>query len=164
VQAKRRQGMDRQAGSGADALDREVRIYVFDRAAESAVVPGPGEIASALGRERPEIEDSLRRLAEGRVLILAPNTTNIWAANPFCAVPSNFRVDTAGKTFWGICIWDALGIAAALRSDATVTARCGDGCEGEVVLEVRDGALARGEGVVHFGVPAARWWENIGFT
>lgn len=151
-------------GSEADRLDQNVRLYVFRQAADTARVPGPGEIASALGRQQPEIEESLRRLAAGHVLILAPGTTNIWAANPFCAVPSNFRVSSLGRTYWGICIWDALGVAAALRTDATVTARCSDGCNQEIVLEVRDGALVRGEGIVHFGVPAARWWENIGFT
>ncbi len=156
--------MTDQTGSDADTLDRDVRLYVFRQAADTTRVPSPGEIASALGRPRPEIEESLRRLAAGRVLILAPNTTNIWAANPFCAVPSNFRVSALGRTYWGICIWDALGIAAALHTDATVTARCSDGCNQEIVLEVRDGTLARSEGIVHFGVPAVRWWENIGFT
>ena len=68
-----------------------------------------------------------------------------------------------GRTYWGVCVWDALGIPAALHADGTVTARCGD-CDEEIVLEVRDGALARGEGVVHFAVPAIRWWENIAFT
>jgi hypothetical protein len=141
-----------------------VRLYVFRQAADTTRVPGPGGIASALGRPRPEIEESLRRLAARRVLILAPNSTNIWAANPFCAVPSNFRVSALGRTYWGICIWDALGIPAALNADAAVTARCSDGCDQEIVLKVKDGTLARSEGIVHFGVPAARWWENIGFT
>ena len=153
-----------QMGLDADALDRDVRLYVFRQAADTTRVPSPAEIASALDRPQAEIEGSLQRLAAGRVLILAPNTTNIWAANPFCAVPSNFRVSTLGRTYWGICIWDALGIAATLKADATVTARCSDGCEQEIVLEVKDGTLARSEGIVHFGVPAVRWWENIGFT
>jgi len=156
--------MTDQMSSEADTLDQDVRLYVFRQAADTTRVPGPGEIASALGRPHPEIEESLRRLAAGRVLILAPNSTNIWAANPFCAVPSNFRVSTPERTYWGICIWDALGIPAALNADATVTARCSDGCNEEIVLEVKDGTLARSEGIVHFGVPAARWWENIGFT
>ena len=155
--------MTGQAGSDADALDRDVRLCVFRQAAETARVPSPGEIAAALGRPQPEIEESLRRLAAGRVLILAPGTANIWAADPFCAVPSNFRVSALGRTYWGICIWDALGIPATLRSDATVTARCGD-CDQEIVLDVRGGALARSEGIVHFGVPAGRWWDNIAFT
>ena len=156
--------MTGQMGLDADALDRDVRLHVFRQAADTTRGLGPREIASALGRPWPEIEESLRRLAAGRVLILAPNSTNIWAANPFCAVPSNFRVSALGRTYWGICIWDALNIAATLKADAAVTARCSDGCEQEIVLEVRDGALVRSEGIVHFGVPAARWWENIGFT
>jgi alkylmercury lyase-like protein len=156
--------MTGQTGSDADTLDQDVRLYVFRQAADTARVPSPAEIASALDWSPPEVEESLRRLAAGRVLILAPNTTNIWAANPFCAVPSNFRVSALERTYWGICIWDALGIAAALHTNATVTARCGDDCNQEIVLEVKDSALARGEGIVHFGVPAARWWENIGFT
>lgn len=156
--------MKGQSGSDADTLDQEVRLYVFRQAADTARVPSPDEVASSLGRSQPEIGESLRRLAAGHVLILAPGTINIWAANPFCAVPSNFRVSTLGRTYWGICIWDALGIAAALHTDAIITARCSDGCNQEIVLEVRDGMLTRSEGIVHFGVPAARWWENIGFT
>lgn len=155
--------MTGQASSGVEELDREVRLYVFGRAADKARVPNVAEISSALGWPRPEIEESLRRLAAGRVLILAPNSTNVWAANPFCAVPSDFRVSALGRTYWGICVWDALGIAAALCADATIDARCAD-CGQEMVLAIEDGELVRGEGIVHFGVPAARWWDNIGFT
>lgn len=152
-----------QAGSDTDAFDREVRLYVFGQAADTGHVPRPGEIAAALARPQPEIEESLRRLAAGRVLILAPGTANIWAPNPFCAVPSNFKVSARGRTYWGICIWDALGIAAALDADATITAECGD-CSEQIVLEVRDGGLAHAEGIVHIDVPAVRWWDNIAFT
>ncbi len=155
--------MASQTGSDADVLDREVRIHIFRHAADTTHVPAPGEIAAALGRPQPEIEDSLRRLATGRVLILAPGTTNIWAANPFCTVPSSFRVEALGRTYWGICIWDALGIPAALQADAIITARCGD-CDQDIALQVRGEALARADGIVHFGVPAARWWDNIAFT
>jgi len=155
--------MAAEAGTGTEALDREVRVFVFRQAADTGRVPRPGEIAAALGRPQPEVEDSIRRLAADRVWFLAPGTANIWAANPFCAVPSNFRVEARGRTYWAICVWDALGIPAALHADATVAARCGD-CDAELVLEVRDGALTQDEGVVHFAVPARRWWENIAFT
>ncbi len=155
--------MASQTPSDADALDRDVRVHVFRESADTARVPTPADIARALGRVQGEIEDSLRRLAAARVLILAPGTATIWAANPFCATPSSFRVEALGRTYWGICIWDALGIPAALHADATVTARCGD-CDQDLVLEVRGDALARADGLVHFGVPAARWWDNIAFT
>lgn len=146
-----------------DALAREVRLYVFRQAAETAGVPQTPQIAQALGRPQAEIREALKHLAAGKVLILAPNDGNIWAANPFCAVPSGFRVEARGKTYWGICIWDSLGIAAALGKDAVIRAPCGE-CGDALRLEVRDGKLAHGEGIIHFAVPAHHWWDNIGFT
>lgn len=155
--------MAAQTQAETDALDRDVRLFVFGQAADTATIPRPAEIAKSLGRRQTEVDGALERLAAARVLILAPNALNIWAANPFSAVPTNFRVEALGRTYWGICIWDALGILAALHTDASVTAKCGD-CDDNIVLEVRGDALAKSEGLVHFGVPAARWWENIGFT
>jgi hypothetical protein len=149
--------------SASEALRRDVRLYVFRRAAESARVPQPAQIAEALRRPLPDIQEALKQLAAGKVLILAPNDGNIWAANPFCAVPSGFRVEAGGKTYWGICIWDALGIPAALGTDAVIRAPCGD-CGQPMSLEVKDGTLAHGEGIIHFAVPAHHWWDNIGFT
>lgn len=149
--------------SDIEALAHEVRIHLFAEAAATARVPQPPEIARAIGRAEAHVRLALRHLAASRVLILAPNDGNIWAANPFCAVPSGFRVTAAGRKYWGICIWDALGIAAALDADAVITAPCGD-CGVGMTLEVRSGALVREEGVVHFAVPAHHWWDNIGFT
>ena len=149
--------------SPADALARDVRLYVFGEAAQAARVPQPADIAVALGRSEAEVHDALQQLAAGRVLILAPNSDNIWSANPFCAVRSGFRVEARGRTYWGICTWDALGIAAALDADARISAPCGD-CGEPMRLEVRGGHLTHGEGVIHFAVPAHHWWDNIGFT
>lgn len=146
-----------------ETLARDVRIYLFRETAASARVPQAPQIGSALGRTESDVRAALHHLAEARVLILAPNGGHVWAANPFSAVPSAFRVNANGKRYWGICIWDALGIAAALGTDAVIEASCGD-CGSPMVLEVRDDELVRGEGVVHFGVPAHHWWDNIGFT
>jgi hypothetical protein len=152
-----------EAATDLDVLARDVRIHVFREAAASARIPQAPDISRALGRSEADIRAALHELAAAKVLILAPNDGNIWAANPFCAVPSGFRVAAAGRQYWGICIWDALGIAAALGSDAVVTAPCGD-CGVTMTLEVRDGKLVRTEGVVHFVIRAHHWWDNIGFT
>lgn len=144
-------------------LDRRIRLFVFTTAAKTGKVPQPDEIAAVLGYPRPMIEEGLSRLAAGRAIILAPNSTNIWAADPFCATPSGFRVTARRRTYFGICIWDALGIPAALGADGTVDAACGD-CGDRMTLEIRNGGLIRSEGIVHFGVPAARFWDNIAFT
>jgi hypothetical protein len=147
----------------ADAFARDVRLYLFAEAGNTGRVPQPPEIAAAMQRSQAEVEKALQQLAAGKVLILAPNDANIWAANPFCAVPSPFRVEARGKTYWGICIWDALGIVAALGTDAIIRAVCGD-CSVPILLEIAGGKLKRSEGIIHFAVPAHHWWDNIGFT
>lgn len=152
-----------QTTSAADAIAHEIRLHVFREAAETARVPQPPQIAAALGCPQEEIEQALRQLAAARVLILAPNDGNIWAANPFCAVPSAFQVIARGLTYWGICIWDALGIVAALGTDAVIRASCGD-CSAPMTMEIAGGKLTRSEGIIHFAVPAHHWWDNIGFT
>jgi hypothetical protein len=146
-----------------DALDQAVRLAIIRHTVDTGDVPQAAEIAAAIGAERAAVEDSLRRLAEGRIVVLAPGTTNIWMAAPFSAVPTPFRVHARGRRYWANCVWDALGVAALLHEDARLEAWCGD-CGDAMTLEVREGALVRGDGVVHFAVPAARWWENIGFT
>src|SRR3989442_13861052 len=93
-----------------DALAREVRLHVFRAAADTGRVPQPPQIAAALGHPQAEVEQALSQLAAGKVLILAPNARNIWAANPFCAVPSPFRAETRRTTYWGISIWYQHGI------------------------------------------------------
>ena len=50
-------------------------------------------------RERSPRNSIAVDVPAGKVLILAPNDGNIWAASPFCAVPSGFRV-SAGSGAW----------------------------------------------------------------
>ena len=146
------------------AFDHDVRMHVFQTAAATGSVPQAPAIAAALGAPTARVTEALARLAADKVLILAPNSTTIWSANPFCAVRSGFRVVARGITYWGICIWDALGIVAAISADeAAVSAPCGD-CGEQLHMSIAGGELARAEGVIHFAVPAKRWWENIGFA
>jgi hypothetical protein len=149
--------------TNTEQLTRDVRLYIFNQVALTGRVPQSHEISRALNRTEFSVRESIRELAAGRALILAPNDGDIWAANPFCAVPSGFRVRANSNKYWAICIWDALGIAAALHADALIDAPCGD-CGAAMSLEVRNNVLTRNEGVVHFAVPAHHWWDNIGFT
>ena len=149
--------------TSAPDLATQVRVHLFRETAATARVPQAAQIARSLDRPEPEVRQALRELGAAKVLILASNDGDIWAANPFCAVPSGFKVEAAGKSYWGICIWDALGIAAALGVDAVVRAPCGD-CGEPMTIEVRDGKLLLSEGIAHFAIPAHHWWDNIGFT
>ena len=92
-----------------------------------------------------------------------PGTTQVWMAAPLSAVPTAFRVETPRGEFWGNCIWDGLGVVSMLGGDGTVETHCPD-CEEPMTLRVEHRDLVEGEGIAHFAVPAARWWDNIGFT
>jgi hypothetical protein len=95
--------------------------------------------------------------------VLQPESREILIAAPLCAVPTGYVVKAGRQAFFGACVWDALGIIAMLNLDATMETSCG--CCGEAMAVVaRRGELAPADGVVHFGVPAKRWWDNIVFT
>jgi hypothetical protein len=149
---------------GASILDRDVRLAVYRKFVEEARPPTPPEIAVELGAATLDVEASIRRLADGHVLVLAPGTPYVWMANPFSAIPTPFEVEVGDRLYFGNCIWDALGISACLHADAHIRTYCPD-CSEPLSLDVRDGKLGSlAEGVIHFAVPAARWWDDIGST
>ena len=153
------------ASSGdASTLDRDVRLAVYRRIVDEGRPPTAPEMANALGVATPLVEASLRRLADGHVLVLAPGTPYVWMANPFSAIPTPFEVEVGDRRYFGNCIWDALGIPACLRSDARIRTYCPD-CSEPLSIEVRGSELeAPADAAIHFAVPAARWWDDIGST
>ena len=144
-------------------LDGEVRLHIYGEFVASGRPPAVAETASALACAEREIAEAYRRLEQAHVIVLAPGTLNVWMANPLSAVPTAFRVETANGSFWGNCVWDALGVVAMLGRDGRVSTSCPD-CGEAMTLTVENGELGATDGVAHFAVPAARWWENIGFT
>jgi Alkylmercury lyase len=144
-------------------LDDDIRVFVYRFMADNERPPMPVEIATAVGSTSAEVEAGLRRLAEARVLVLAPGTPYIWLANPLSALPSPFSVTAGGGRYYGICIWDALGVIAMLGDEGTVSSLCPD-CGEELNLVVRDGEIEPSDYVVHYAVPAAHWWDDIGFN
>jgi hypothetical protein len=150
-------------GDGA-SFDRAVRLAVYRRVVAEGVPPAAPQIAHEVGAGTKDVEISLRRLADGHVLVLEPGTTSIWMAAPFSAIPTPFPVAVGDRRYFANCIWDALGIPACLHADARIDTSCPD-CSAPLRLDVRDGRLEEpDECVIHFAVPAARWWDDIGST
>ena len=145
------------------ALDDDVRLHIYDRFVATGTPPSVAETATALTLARDEVEQAYRRLERARVIVLAPGTLNVWLANPLCATPSSFAVETPRGDYWGVCAWDALGVVAMLGGSGTVRTTCPD-CAEPMELVVDGGRLLPVEGVFHVAVPARRWWENIAFT
>ena len=146
-----------------DRLDAEIRAAIYRLFIDYSHAPVPAQIAASVGSTPVEVEAGLGRLHDSHLIVLAPGTPYIWMANPFSALPTPYTVTAGDKTFWGNCIWDALGILVVLASDGTVTGLCPD-CGQELRVEVRDGQLVPADHIVHFTVPARRWWDDIGFN
>src|SRR3954470_22021496 len=105
---------------------------------------------AATGRP-PEVDDTgtLRSLAAQHVVALGDDG-RIYMAHPFAGHVCGARVEAQGRTWWGNCAWDALGIVAALGlTGATVTS---------------NSVTLTSDSLFHVAVPAREWWADIGFT
>src|SRR5438034_10429246 len=144
-------------------LDRTLRLEIYRHFAQTGQAPTMAELASRLSQPQAAVEDSLRRLAAGRAIMLAPGTLNIWMAHPFSAVPTGYPVQAAERSYWANCAWDALNLTALLGIDSHIVAACPD-CNTPLSMTVEHGSLRSPEGVIHFAVPPRHFWDNIGFT
>jgi hypothetical protein len=117
------------------------------------------EIMLAFARtgDPPAVDDraTLRALAERHVVVLDADGAVVMA-HPFAASGGDARVASGGRSWWGNCAWDALGIVAALGLDATVTST-------GVTVPVENGDVEPGP-VFHVEVPARHWWDDIAHT
>ena len=144
-------------------FDQEVRHYVYDQTMKAGMSPTVSETAAALTTTPAEVQVSFHRLAEAHMLVLQRDTGEILMANPFSAVPTPFLALVDGRTYFGNCIWDVMGIPAMLKRDALIQTSCGD-CGTSMTLRIVNGALEPAVGIAHFAVPAAQWWADIVFN
>ncbi|HZI59499.1 MAG TPA: organomercurial lyase [Pyrinomonadaceae bacterium] len=145
------------------AFDKVVRSYVYDYVIGEGLPPAIAETSAALSRSSDEIRASFQRLADGHILVLQKGSGEILMANPFSAVPTPFLVKVEDRSYYGNCIWDGMGIPAMLKQDATIEASCGC-CSTAMSLKVTNGSLEEAQGLAHFAIPAAHWWDDIVFN
>jgi hypothetical protein len=143
-------------------LDRDVRLALFDLFIELGRAPRTHEVAARSSVTIEDVRASYERLHDQRVIVLDPINRDLWMANPFSAIPTPFRANVGERSWYANCIWDGLGICAMLGGDGTVDTECPDCGEPLSVVVGDDGA--HGDGVAHFLVPAAHFWDDIGFT
>jgi hypothetical protein len=125
--------------------------------------PDARTLAQTLKCPLEEIERSLDRLAANRGVVLHPGTHRIWVAHPFSFAPTAFWVTSRRGSWWANCAWCALGIGAMLDDGVTIVTRAG--AEGSPVeVTVQGGTVREADLLVHFAVPAAKWWDNVHYT
>ena len=142
-------------------FDTTVKLYIYETLAQTTRPPTSTEAAKRLNSPVEEVEATFERLHKKRLLVPEPgDPSRIRMAPPFSGIETAFRVNINSKTYYANCAWDALGIPAALHADGTVEAE--DGQTGEAMtLTIREGKPLPEPCVIHFAVPAARWWEDI---
>jgi len=142
-------------------LERRVRALVYRSLLDTTRAPDPDALATAIGVSAADVDAALRRLAEQHLLVLMPGATAIWMAHPFSAVPTPFPVAVGDRTYYANCAWDAAGVLS-IAGDGACAAACGD-CGADLSFAVSRNRIS-GSGVVHFAVPARRFWDDIAFT
>lgn len=145
--------------------DSRVRAAVNLAFVESGGAPPRiDELATRVEMTRDEVFDALKRLEMQGSIILRPGTLDVWAAPPFSATPTLFRVHCDGARYWAGCAWCALGVCALLGAPGMITATLG-GEDAPVAIEVGPtGPTSARPLWVHFAVPAARWVESLGYS
>ena len=147
-----------------DELDLRIRNHLYASFVRDGSAASVSEAAEALELALDEVRDAYQRLHDAHALVLQPGKTEVRMLNPFSAVETPHRVESGGRSWFANCAWDALGIPAALHADGRIESACPD-CAEPLELEVRNAELVHGaELLVHFVVPARRWWDDIGFT
>ena len=145
-------------------FDTTVKMNIYETIAQTTHPPTTMEVARATGASLSEVEAAFARLHQKRLLVPEPgDPSRIRMAPPFSGIVTPFKVTVQGKIYYANCAWDALGIPAALQRDADV--ETADAQTGEAItLEVHGGQPVPEPCVIHFAVPAAKWWADIVYT
>jgi hypothetical protein len=145
-------------------FETAVKLNVYETIAATTQAPTSAQVAAALNSTVAKVEAAFQRLYQKRLLVLEPGTSShIRMAPPFSGIETPHVVKIGDKSYYANCAWDALGVAAALHRDADIESVCGD-CGQPMSFQVRNGRPLPQDCVIHFAVPAARWWDDIIYT
>jgi hypothetical protein len=149
----------------AQTIDsRHLLVHVYDHLLARGTPPTSSDIAAHFHTTTDDALRALRELNVGKTVLPNPRTGEIWMAGPFSAVPTPYEVFADGVQWWANCAWDMLGIPAVAERPVHIEARCTD-CGESMTFDVDPMQLTLDvEGVVHFLLPARRWYDDIGFT
>ena len=145
-------------------VEKQIRLFIYEFVLRFDRCPSLNEIATEAGLAPLATQQALERLdAVHTAIVLLPGSGNLWLADPFAALPTPYPAITNDHSWFGMCVWDALGILAIADVDGHTPCICPISGK-ELDLRVVGGELTESDGVVHFAVPASEWWKDIGYT
>ncbi len=143
--------------------EKRIRLFIYEFVLGVGRCPTLNEIADEARLTPLATHQIFERLeAVHSAIVLSPRSPNLWLADPFAALPTPYPVLAGARRWFGMCVWDALGILAVADVDGRAPTRCPVSGQ-QLELRVSKGILTHSAGVVHFAVPAANWWADMGF-
>jgi hypothetical protein len=142
-------------------FERLVRAAVIGSLRDTGSAPSAAALAVSLDAPESAVSAALHALADEHRLALIPGTDSIWMAHPFSGVPTDFIANIDGRRWFANCVWDGLAILALLGDGVLKTH---SPATGEVIVFDVSAGEVHGDALVHFLVPARRFWDDIGFT
>ena len=150
-----------------DDFKNRVRVRLYQLFVEFGQCPTIAELAGDLQCDAASVATAFKELAALHVLVLQ-GSGEVLMASPLSAVPTPFVVETQAETksrsWYGNCIWDALGVISMMQCDGRVLTSCGCCGESMIVSVDKDTVEAKPAGIVHFAIPARLWWDDIVFN
>jgi hypothetical protein len=144
--------------------DESIRIFIYETLVASGHAPTSGEIGAHFGVPASEVRARLAALKVGKTVLVHPRSGEIWMAGPFAASKSAYELTDGATTWWANCAWDMFGVAMIVGRRLVARTACGDcGVEMFVDCDPHQPPPAS-ESVVHFLLPARRWYDDIGLT
>ena len=110
-------------------FDRQVRAQVYRLLAGGASTVDAIVIGDSRGWDVPEVEVSLNRLAQEKVIALLDGTDRVWMTHPFSGVETSYQAVISDQSWFANCAWDALAILALLGDgEARASGAAGRAC------------------------------------
>ncbi|MEU4808097.1 alkylmercury lyase family protein [Nocardia fluminea] len=111
----------RAAAQPGDPVEKAAHQAILRSFATDGRAPTGDELSAAAAGHDVPVDKLLRRLHDADIIRL-DRTGNIAAAYPFSATPTRHRVGiSGGATVFAMCAVDALGVAAMLGTQVTIT-------------------------------------------
>lgn len=141
-------------------FDFQVRGVLTRQIADLGHAPARQDLAAMLRTAPAEIDRSLQRLHDAQALLLHPHCCEPWVVHPFALSPGSCWVEVGERGWWANCVYCAMGIAAAVGSDAAIHTRLGGERE-PLTIAIRNGEVREAELLLHLATPVRHWWDNV---
>ncbi len=149
--------------TATDDLQNRIRYQVNRFVFDNGFAPTVEQLAKFLDTDTNEIKNGLTALADNHAIVLHPNSFDIWIAHPFALFPTLFWVTTSDRQWWGNCPWCSFGIAALTKTDTDIFTKLKGQLE-PLKIEIRNNKIVQKDFVVHFPIPASKFWDNVIYT